>query len=45
MLVHRGEVVSYGRHQFMFQGSGKDSFMLVEKFPYLPLNLRRGILM
>jgi hypothetical protein len=30
--------------QFIFQGSGKDSFVFGMKFPYLPLKLRRGIL-
>lgn len=28
------------RGQFMFQGSGKDSFMINKKFSYLPLDLR-----
>jgi hypothetical protein len=32
------------RSQFTFQGSGKDSFVFVNKFPYLPLNLRRRVL-
>jgi hypothetical protein len=32
------------RGQFMFPGSGKDSFVFGKAFPYPPLNRRRGIL-